>query len=116
MKITIDLADTQFQSTIAAAVKERIHALAADELETQMKAAVATVVGTLDKRLEAVIKNMVEEAMNYKGWNGKEALSRQLERQANKTIHDVVLQQFNILFPRATTENILPQEEEDSED
>lgn len=115
MKITIDLADTQFQSTIAAAVKERIHALAADELETQMKAAVATVAGTLNKRLEAVIKNMVEETMNLKGWNGIETLKYRLERHAEKNIRDIVFQQFNVLFPRATTENILLQEE-DSED
>ena len=104
MKITIDLADTQFQSTIATAVKERIHALAANELETQMKAAVATVVGTLNKRLEAVIKNMVEEAMNLKGWNSRDTLRHMLERQADKTIRDIVLQQFNALFPQATTE------------
>jgi hypothetical protein len=100
MKITIDLADAQFQSTIASAVKERVHALAADELETQMRAAVQTVAATLDKRLEAVIKNIAEEGMNLKGWNSRDTLRYMLERQAEKILRDIVVEQFNKIFPR----------------
>lgn len=101
MKITIDLADAQFQSTIAAAVKERIHALAADELEVQMKAAVQAVASTLDRRFEAVIKNIVQEGLDLKGWNSSETLRYRLQRQAERDIRDIVVGEFNKMFPRA---------------
>jgi hypothetical protein len=107
MKITIDLADTQFQATIAAAVKEKMHSLAADELEKQLKVAVETVVGTLDKRVEAVVKGLVEKAMDYSGWN-KDKLANQIERQVNKKIQEIVIKEFARIFP---PQEIQPTEE-----
>jgi hypothetical protein len=101
MKITIDLADTQFQATVAEAVKNKIHALAADELEKQMKEAVETVAGTLDKRFEAVIKGIVTEAMGLKGWQSQETLRSRTERQINVMIRGIVVEQFAAIFPAA---------------
>jgi acetyl-CoA carboxylase alpha subunit len=98
MKVTIDLADVNFQNSVTKAVEAKIEELCKAAMQDKIDYAIAQVVPKLMDRMTKIAEERLDKAFSTTPWANSQTAGHYIRTEARDMIYKIVLSEFTARF------------------